>query len=91
MPAQKNSVLAFILTLCFGPLGYLYVSVAWGLLWMLVYLFMFVITLGLAGALAPVMNVLLAIYAIFSVNRQNERSGVARPAPTVSREDGPFV
>lgn len=70
--STKSAILAFILTVLFGPFGFLYVSVGWALASMVIYGVLFVLTLGLAGVVFPVLNVLMAIVGVLMVQSQNQ-------------------
>lgn len=74
----KSPVLAFILALVLGPLGFLYVSILGGLLLLVLYAGIFLVTLGFSTFLVPFANVVLAVIAALMAMARN--SGEMRRA-----------
>lgn len=85
----KSPVLAFLLTLFLGPLGFLYVSIMGGIVLLVLYALIFLVTLGFSAILVPVANFFLAILAIVLAMARNSgemRRVNARVAPVRAAE-----
>jgi hypothetical protein len=71
--SRKSVPLAVVLVFLFGPLGYLYVNVFWGLMLMAIYFVLSLVSLGMFVPIAFVLNFLLMIVAAVAVSGANKR------------------
>lgn len=75
---RKNLPLAVVLTLIFGPLGLLYVSVMWGLIMCALTFVISIFTLGFGGLImwpiAVIMSLVLASSHNSALQRKMERA-----------------
>ena len=69
----KNPILAFVLILIAGPLGFLYVSVMGGILQTVFYAIFFVVTLGFGAIVLAFLNIVLACIGYVMAGAQNRR------------------
>jgi len=71
---EKSLVVAFILTLIFGPLGMLYSTIAGGIIMIVVYLVILgltVITLGMASALFIPAWIICIVWGVIAAKNRN--------------------
>lgn len=79
---HKSMALALVLVFLFGPLGYLYVNVFWGLVLMALYFVLSLVSFGLFLPVAILLNFGLMIVAGVAVSMQNKAT-TARIANSV--------
>lgn len=71
---KKSPILAFVLILIAGPLGFLYVSVLGGILLIVLYGIFFLATFGFGAIILAFLNVVLACIGYVMAGAQNRRS-----------------
>lgn len=70
----KSPILAFILILIAGPLGFLYVSAVGGILLVVMYGIFFLVTFGFGAIILALFNIGLAFIGAAMASAQNRRS-----------------
>lgn len=79
--APKSMGAALVLTFLFGPLGLLYASPLWAVVYCLTALALVVLTLGLAAPLLVIFWITAMIHAAIAVQKHNNRVARGEPRP----------